>query len=35
MLKNAKSEYSDEHEEIATYQAIETLADVGRRQGHR
>ncbi len=26
MLKNAKSEYSDEHEEIATYQAIETLA---------
>jgi ferritin-like metal-binding protein YciE len=27
MLKNAKSEYSDEHEEIATYTAIETLAD--------
>ena len=26
MLKNAKTEYSDEHEEIATYQAIETLA---------
>jgi ferritin-like metal-binding protein YciE len=26
MLKNAKSEYSDEHEEIATYHAIETLA---------
>ncbi len=26
MLKNAKSEYSDEHEEIATYTAIETLA---------
>ena len=26
MLKNAKAEYSDEHEEIATYQAIETLA---------
>ncbi len=26
MLKNAKSEYSDEHEEIATYIAIETLA---------
>jgi len=27
MLKNAKSEYADEHEEIATYSAIETLAD--------
>jgi ferritin-like metal-binding protein YciE len=27
MLKNAKSEYSDEHEEIATYTAIETLAE--------
>jgi len=26
MLKNAKTEYSEEHEEIATYQAIETLA---------
>lgn len=26
MLKNAKSEYSDEHEEIATYSAIEVLA---------
>ncbi|HLH14321.1 MAG TPA: DUF892 family protein [Solirubrobacteraceae bacterium] len=26
MLKNAKSEYADEHEEIATYSAIETLA---------
>ncbi len=26
MLKNAKSEYSEEHEEIATYQAIEVLA---------
>jgi ferritin-like metal-binding protein YciE len=26
MLKNAKSEYADEHEEIATYIAIETLA---------
>jgi ferritin-like metal-binding protein YciE len=26
MLKNAKSEYSEEHEEIANYQAIETLA---------
>ncbi len=32
MLKNAKSEYSDEHEEIATYTAIETLAEaVGDR----
>jgi ferritin-like metal-binding protein YciE len=27
MLKNAKSEYADEHEEIATYSAIETLAE--------
>jgi ferritin-like metal-binding protein YciE len=27
MLKNAKSEYRDEHEEIATYSAIETLAE--------
>ncbi|HEY2718359.1 MAG TPA: DUF892 family protein [Solirubrobacteraceae bacterium] len=27
MLKNAKSEYADEHEEIATYMAIETLAE--------
>jgi ferritin-like metal-binding protein YciE len=27
MLKNAKTEYSDEHEEIATYTAIETLAE--------
>ena len=26
MLKNAKSEYFNEHEEIATYTAIETLA---------
>ena len=26
MLKNAKTEYSEEHEEIATYSAIETLA---------
>ncbi len=26
MLKNAKSEYADEHEEIATYSAIEVLA---------
>jgi ferritin-like metal-binding protein YciE len=32
MLKNAKTEYADEHEEIATYSAIETLADaVGDR----
>jgi ferritin-like metal-binding protein YciE len=27
MLKNAKSEYFNEHEEIATYTAIETLAE--------
>ncbi|HUA75819.1 MAG TPA: DUF892 family protein [Solirubrobacteraceae bacterium] len=27
MLKNAKSEFADEHEEIATYSAIETLAE--------
>ena len=27
MLKNAKSEYADEHEEIATYKALETLAE--------
>jgi ferritin-like metal-binding protein YciE len=27
MLKNAKSEYADEHEEIVTYAAIETLAE--------
>src|SRR5918999_5357951 len=27
MLKNAKTEYFNEHEEIATYQAIETLAE--------
>jgi ferritin-like metal-binding protein YciE len=26
LLKNAKTEYSEEHEEIATYRAIETLA---------
>ena len=33
MLKNAKTEYSEEHEEIATYTAIETLADgVGDRE---
>jgi ferritin-like metal-binding protein YciE len=32
MLKNAKTEYSDEHEEIATYTAIEQLAEaVGDR----
>ena len=27
LLKNAKTEYSEEHEEIATYMAIETLAE--------
>jgi ferritin-like metal-binding protein YciE len=27
MLKNAKTEYSEEHEEIATYAAIEALAE--------
>jgi len=27
LLKNAKTEYSEEHEEIATYWAIETLAE--------
>ncbi len=27
MLKNAKTEYADEHEEIATYTAIEILAE--------
>ena len=27
MLKNAKTQFSEEHEEIATYQAIETLAE--------
>ncbi|HEY4575745.1 MAG TPA: DUF892 family protein [Thermoanaerobaculia bacterium] len=33
MLKNAKTEYSEEHEEIATYTAIETLAEaVGDRE---
>lgn len=32
MLKNAKTEYFNEHEEIATYLAIETLAErVGDR----
>src|SRR5919108_649596 len=28
MLKNAKTEFSEEHEEIANYTAIETLAEV-------
>jgi ferritin-like metal-binding protein YciE len=33
MLKNAKTEFWNEHEEIATYQAIETLAEtVGDRE---
>ncbi len=33
MLKNAKTEYFSEHEEIATYTAIETLAEaVGDRE---
>ncbi|HEX2096365.1 MAG TPA: DUF892 family protein [Solirubrobacterales bacterium] len=33
MLKNAKTEYWNEHEEIATYTAIETLAEkVGDRE---
>jgi ferritin-like metal-binding protein YciE len=33
MLKNAKTEYSEEHEEIATYTALETLAEaVGDRE---
>jgi ferritin-like metal-binding protein YciE len=33
MLKNAKTEYFNEHEEIATYTAIETLAEkVGDRE---
>ena len=27
MLKNAKTEYFNEHEEIATYSAIEALAE--------
>jgi ferritin-like metal-binding protein YciE len=27
MLKNAKTQYSEEHEEIATYTALETLAE--------
>jgi ferritin-like metal-binding protein YciE len=36
MLKNAKTEYWNEFEEIATYYAIETLADtVGDRETHR
>jgi ferritin-like metal-binding protein YciE len=33
MLKNAKTEYFNEHEEIATYLAIEILAEkVGDRE---
>ena len=32
MLKNAKTEYFNEHEEIATYTAIETLAESRRRR---
>jgi ferritin-like metal-binding protein YciE len=36
LLKNAKTEYSEEFEEIATYYAIETLADeVGDRETHK
>lgn len=36
MLKNAKTEYFNEHEEIATYLAIETLAEkVGDRETER
>jgi ferritin-like metal-binding protein YciE len=36
MLKNAKTEYFNEHEEIATYSAIETLAEsVGDRETAR
>jgi ferritin-like metal-binding protein YciE len=36
MLKNAKTEYWNEFEEIATYYAIETLADaVGDKETHR
>jgi ferritin-like metal-binding protein YciE len=36
MLKNAKTEYFNEHEEIATYTAIETLAaTVGDRETER
>jgi ferritin-like metal-binding protein YciE len=36
LLKNAKTEYSQEAEEIATYTAIETLADtVGDRETER
>jgi ferritin-like metal-binding protein YciE len=30
MLKNAKTQYADEHEEIATYTAIEALAEILR-----
>jgi rubrerythrin len=36
MLKNAKTEYFNEHEEIATYLAIETLAErVGDKETAR
>jgi len=36
MLKNAKTEYAEEHEEIATYTAIETLAEtVGDKETER
>jgi ferritin-like metal-binding protein YciE len=36
MLKNAKTEYFNEHEEVATYLAIETLAEkVGDRETAR
>jgi rubrerythrin len=36
MLKNAKTEYFNEHEEIATYMAIETLAEkVGDKETAR
>ena len=35
MLKNAKTEYFNEHEEIATYTAIETLAESVGDERHR
>ena len=35
MLKNAKTEYSEEAEEIANYTAIEAAREHGRRQGDR
>src|ERR671930_165705 len=35
MLKNAKTEYSEEHEEIATYTAIERRTSTRRRAGSR